>query len=196
MIVMAMMAVFGLAGVIMLYFYFVARAATLRAGVVADVEEEITHKQRKAQEVDTEFANTVVSGTPVDEAIPEYLRKRAAILPSDRIDNPSGWTNDDLEAWKKREARRRIEDANRRILMPAVGSSLCVITLTLVMVVTYYQFMSGQVGAGVSNGPNGNPPSKLPAALPPIRIPDAPDPPDAASSPAAKAPNADGSLMP
>lgn len=194
MIVMALIALFGLVGITLLYFFFVARGAALRANVHAEMEEEVALKQRKAQGVESDMVKDIVSGKPVDQALAEYQERRAGIVTTDKTENAWAWTGDDLDAWKKRETRRRIEENNRRVLLPAVASSALVVTMTLVSIVVYYQFMSGQNGASSAVPTFRNGPSMLPTALPPVRTPDVADPLDAKATPTTKASDAPSTI--
>ncbi len=182
MIVMALIALFGLVAVILLYFFFVSRGAAHRAAAKADIEREVALKLRKAQEVDAELVNAVTAGAAVDQAIADYQRGRAAVLNREKTDQAWAWTADDLEAWKRREARRRYEEINRRSLVPAITTCLLVVTLTLAAIVVYYQFMAAQPGT-LPPGQGGSQPAGLPPPAPAAPATPPPAPPPVAPSP-------------
>lgn len=141
---MSLMALCGLVVVALVYFFFVTRGAAQQAAARAEFEEIVALKQKRTQEVDAELAQRIVVGASVDQAIGDYQKNRAGILPGEHGEHPWAWTGDDLEAWKKRELRRRLEEVNRRILLPAVVTSLLAIALTTAAIIIYYQFMAAQ----------------------------------------------------
>ncbi|GEM_PF-6486388 len=186
MIVLALFTVFGLVAEILLYFFFGARGAAQRAMVRADMDEQMNLKLRKAQDSDEALVTHLLAGAAVDQALGDYQRQRAAILVVDKPDRPWDWNGDDLKLWGKRELQRRLEEVNRQVLLPALGTSLGTMTLTIVACVVYYQFMAAQSITSngtvppATNGANSN----LPGFLPPVAVPAAQaQPPDDPGNP-------------
>lgn len=182
--------VIGIVGVVATYFFFDSRGTSRRAAVEAAVEAVIGSIRRQAQQLDAGLMRQLIEGAQIDQAVTEFSRARAALLPNDR-ENPANWTLDDLEVYRKNQLDRGIEEANRKTLVPAVTTALGIVTLTIVVTVVQYSFVASN-GASGPVGPSakaaelpapiaphipsshfpapsdlGNPPSTLPAPVPP-----------------------------
>lgn len=153
MLTLALIVCFGALALVLLSVFCTTRRAGHLARLRQEVEQEVTVIGRRAEQADQELAVTLDGGTPLDQAIGDYHACRAALVPGARSAHPWGWDHDDLARWKAGELRRRSEEMNRRLLLPALGGAVLVIALTItVCAITYH---------GLARRPD-------PAAVPPL----------------------------
>ena len=150
---MALIALLGVMALAILYVFFLGQRASRSAGVRESVEAEVGAKLRQQQEANTNLVEHIVGGVPVDTALTDYQKVASSILTPDRATEPWNWNADDLERWKKTELHRRNEEVNRKLLLPAIGSSLLIVALTIVAVTVYYNFMSSRQAFTSSQSP-------------------------------------------
>lgn len=161
MLVMALIALFGLVGVVLVSVVAHARGATHRATIEADVEREASTIAHRAQEIDAAFVEHALAGGAVDQAVADYQRERAVVLTGDQPDCPWKWGNDTIQAWQLRERRRRSDEANRRLFVPVIGAALVVVLVTVTAIVVTYQHLDARPSMG-----NGLPPALGPSPTP------------------------------
>ncbi len=150
---MALIALLGVMALAILYVFFLGQRASRSAAVRESVEAEVAAKLRQHQEANTNLVEHIVGGVPVDTALGDYQKVVGAILTPDRATEPWNWNADDVERWKRTELHRRSEEVNRRLLLPAIGSSLLIVALTIVAATVYYNFMSSRQALTSSQAP-------------------------------------------
>ena len=138
----ALIAVLTVVLLLLLYLFFMNRRATRLRTVADDVEAELAVKLRRDAEITGGVVAQLTGGIPTDQVVTEYQRERASVLVGDRTDKPWAWDQDELDRWRKRELRRRAEDVNRQLIVPAIASSLLVLAVAAVAITVTYNFLA------------------------------------------------------
>ncbi len=142
MITMAILSVLGLIALAIVAAVLFALRGNRLSAVASAVEKEVAAKLRHAGDTDLAFADALDSGTSFEQAYAEFQEARAAIgtFP-DRAAAPWNCDKDELAAWRTAELRRRGEEVNRWLLVPAVTCALLVGALTVSAVAIHYTFL-------------------------------------------------------
>jgi len=138
MLLMSLVALAALVTIILLSIFFVSRASTRRAQATEGVGSEVTLIQKRAMEADQNLVQAMLSGTLVDTAIDNFFRERSGLLSTGPTDEPWKWSAEDLEAYREASIQRSHEAISRRILLPAIGSTLFVILVAAGLLVLLY----------------------------------------------------------
>lgn len=151
MITMALVSILGLMALTVVTAVFLAVRSGRLASTAASVDREVGEALRRADDTDAAFADALESGIPLDRALEDYHRARAAIITiPGRTAAAWNWDKTDLAAWRAGELSRRGDAVNRRLLVPALTSALLVVALTVTVVSVQYSFFSAEA---VENAP-------------------------------------------
>tara|TARA_R110002049_G_scaffold4601_5_gene32542 strand:+ start:749550 stop:750377 length:828 start_codon:yes stop_codon:yes gene_type:complete len=138
--------------------HFVQRRSVL----VADARRRAKQRQQKVSVQDElvieSLIDSVSNGQPLVEALPEFLKARAALLPEKG--NGGNWAADDLSSVLSNELRESTESISRSLFLPMFLSSLLIVALTVVGATTLYTFFEQSAPVGPT-GPLSAPTSKL-----------------------------------
>lgn len=191
---LALIAVLGLLVLLLLYVFFMSRRAARLGAIAKDVQEEVAAKLRREAEATEVIVGQIAGGVPADRAITAYQNDRAAILAHDRTDKPWAWGPDDLDQWRKLETARRGEDVNRRLIVPALTSSLVVLAIAAVSITICYNSLTpDQIPSSTSFEAGGETPLPIPFGMPsgsPPTLPESPGAPDTRSATSIAVPEA------
>lgn len=184
----------GLLSLLLQYIFFMSRRAARFGAIVKDVEDEVAAKLRREAEATAAVVDQVAAGVPADRAITAYQNDRAAILAHGRIEKPWAWGPDDLDRWRKLEFARRGEEVNRRLIVPALTSSLGVLAVAAVSITICYNSLTpDQIPSSTSFEAGGETPLPIPFGMPsgsPPTLPESPGAPDTRSATSIAVPEA------
>lgn len=119
----------------------------------------------------------LMEGKPLAECLDGFQRRRAALLPAVRLDDPAGWDTQDLERHARQRLAEGVSVVNRRLGAAAALAAVCVIGLCALVTAVLYGF---QPAVGGTVPPSWSTPANEPAVLPgfdPLNIPPSNPPP-------------------
>lgn len=167
MLFMSFIAVLAMVTILLLSLIFSNRAAAMRATAAQSIEADIVQIQKKSLEADQKLVDALLAGTAVEAAIAQFQRERARLMPMGRSDEPWSWSSEDLDAFRAMELQRQGELIRRRLLVPAVASTLGVFLLALGILAALYQWNSNSSAEPRSG-------VEQPAPIPPALTPSGP----------------------
>lgn len=130
--------------------HFVQRRSTL----VAESKRRAKQRQQTVAIQDElvveSLIDSVTNGQPLSEALPEFLKVRAALLPEDG--HGGNWTGENVNGVLSSQLREGVEAISRRLFLPMFLTSLLIVALTVVAATTLYTFLEASAPSGL-NGP-------------------------------------------
>lgn len=184
MIQMALIALAGVAALLLLTTFSVNRHRTSLAFVRRILEEEFAAKLKRDADLNQHVVRQISDGIPVDQCIASYQRDRASIVPSNSAESPWNWSENDVTQWKKEEWRRRADEAGRRMIVPTATACVFVIAVTVSVLAVVYDRV-----AALSAVVAGHQADEVVPQLPPLVSPAATSPSDSQSPTTSSSPD-------
>lgn len=122
--------------------FMVNRKAGKVAAVKAEIEREVATILQKDRDNDQTLVENIMAGVPIDESLNRYQECRQQMFPGVDQHSATGWTRDDLEAWRRQYLDQQIEVASRGSFVPAMLAAVAVITVGTVATAVLYEFHS------------------------------------------------------
>ena len=133
-----------------------------RSVLVAEAKRAINERRQcihtQDREVIESFIDSVVNGVPIGDALPEFQKARAAVLPEHPASN-GHWLIEDADAVLSAQLRGEVEAISRRLFLPMILTSLLVIAITVIAATAMYSFFEPSTQSNFSN-PLPSPPAK------------------------------------